>query len=114
MIDFTSGSVFKLKEAEPDSLARAVEPVLITGEKVVGCFKAVRDYVVFTDKRLIAVNVQGMTEKNRTSRLFRTTRSRHGRWRRQGASIEMQNSTSGLAASGRSGSSSRVGPRFVG
>ena len=63
MIDFTSGSVFKLKEADPDAMARTVEPVLITGEKVVGCFKAVRDYVVFTDKRLIAVNVQGMTGK---------------------------------------------------
>jgi hypothetical protein len=63
MIDFTSGSVFKLKEADPDAMARTVEPVLIAGEKVVGCFKAVRDYVVFTDKRLIAVNVQGMTGK---------------------------------------------------
>jgi hypothetical protein len=63
MIDFTSGSVFKLKEADPDAMARTVEPVLITGEKVVASFKAVRDFVVFTDKRLIAVNVQGMTGK---------------------------------------------------
>jgi hypothetical protein len=63
MIDFTNGSVFKLKEADPDAMAGTVEPVLIPGEKVVAAFKAVRDYVMFTDKRLIAVNVQGMTGK---------------------------------------------------
>lgn len=63
MIDFTNGSVFKLKEADPGAITRTVEPVLIPGEKVVACFKAMRDYVVFTDKRLIAVNVQGMTGK---------------------------------------------------
>ncbi len=33
------------------------------GETVIAGFKAMRDYVVFTDKRLIAVNVQGMTGK---------------------------------------------------
>ncbi|PWU45308.1 cytoplasmic protein [Micromonospora globispora] len=32
---------------------------------MVSCFKAVRDFVVFTDKRLIAVNVQGITGKKR-------------------------------------------------
>lgn len=63
MIDFSSGSVFKLNEANRDEMARTVEPVLSTGEKVVSAFKAMRDYVVFTDKRVIAVNVQGMRGK---------------------------------------------------
>lgn len=40
-------------------------PLLIEGEHVVSCFKAVRDFVVFTNKRLIAVNVQGITGKKR-------------------------------------------------
>jgi PH (Pleckstrin Homology) domain-containing protein len=39
--------------------------VLIPDEKMLAVFKAVRDFVVFTDKRLIAVNVQGMTGKKR-------------------------------------------------
>jgi Bacterial PH domain len=40
-------------------------PLLIPEERLVSCFKAVRDFVVFTDKRLIAVNVQGITGKKR-------------------------------------------------
>ena len=40
-----------------------MQPLLVPGENVVAAFKAMRDYVVFTDKRLIAVNVQGMTGK---------------------------------------------------
>jgi len=38
---------------------------MIQDEQIVACFKAVRDFVVFTNKRLIAVNVQGMTGKKR-------------------------------------------------
>ncbi|WP_243422582.1 PH domain-containing protein [Micromonospora globispora] len=46
-------------------IAPSVAPLLIPGEQMVSCFKAVRDFVVFTDKRLIAVNVQGITGKKR-------------------------------------------------
>lgn len=65
MIDFTNGSVFKLAPASPDDIGREVAPILIANEQIMFCFKAVRDFVVFTDKRLIAVNVQGMTGKKR-------------------------------------------------
>ena len=65
MIDFSNGSVFKLSPCEPQDIAPAVSPILIPSEQIVACFKAVRDFVVFTDKRLIAVNVQGITGKKR-------------------------------------------------
>jgi len=65
MIDFANGSVFKLSVANPQDIAPAVAPLLIQGEQIVACFKAVRDFVVFTNKRMIAVNVQGMTGKKR-------------------------------------------------
>ena len=65
MIDFANGSVFKLSPCKPDEIAPAVSPLIIPGEQFVASFKAVRDFVVFTDKRLIAVNVQGITGKNR-------------------------------------------------
>ncbi|MFI7431832.1 PH domain-containing protein [Micromonospora sp. NPDC049836] len=65
MIDFANGSVFKLHPCNPADIAPAVAPLLIPGEQMVSCFKAVRDFVVFTDKRLIAVNVQGITGKKR-------------------------------------------------
>ncbi len=63
MIDFQNASVFKLKEGKADDIAGSVMPLLVDGEGVIAAFKAVRDYVVFTDKRLIAVNVQGLTGK---------------------------------------------------
>jgi hypothetical protein len=65
VIDFSNGSVFKLSPANPGDIGPAVAPLLIEGEQLVSCYKAVRDFVVFTNKRLIAVNVQGMTGKKR-------------------------------------------------
>lgn len=65
MIDFQNGSVFKLQEARPEELAPEVALLLVSEEQIVACFKAVRDFVVFTNKRLIAVNVQGITGKKR-------------------------------------------------
>lgn len=63
MIDFSNPSVFKLKESDPAALAKEVAALLIDGEQVIAGFKGPRDYVVFTDKRLIACNVQGITGK---------------------------------------------------
>ena len=37
----------------------------INGEEIIGAYKAMRDYCVFTNKRVIAVNVQGMTGKKK-------------------------------------------------
>ena len=65
VIDFSNGSVFKLNPASPHELGPEVAPLLVPGEQVVACFKAMRDFVVFTDKRLIAVNVQGMTGRKK-------------------------------------------------
>jgi Bacterial PH domain len=65
VIDFSNGSVFKLSPCDPQDIAPAVNPLIIPGEQFVASFKGVRDFVVFTDKRLIAVNVQGITGKKR-------------------------------------------------
>lgn len=59
MIDFKNGAYFKLKQN--DDYAGRVDELLIPGERIVSSFKAIRDGVVFTDKRIIAVNVQGIT-----------------------------------------------------
>jgi hypothetical protein len=65
MIDFANGSVFKLSPCPPDDIAPAIAPLIIPDEQFIASFKAVRDFVVFTDKRLITVNVQGITGKKR-------------------------------------------------
>ena len=63
MIDFKNAEYLKLMEVDPVKGARQVDGMLISGEQVVACFKGVRDGVVFTSKRVIAFNVQGITGK---------------------------------------------------
>ena len=42
-----------------------VAPLFVTGEQFIGEYQAMRDFVVFTNKRVIAVNVQGLTGKKK-------------------------------------------------
>lgn len=63
MIDFKNKSFFKLKPN--DEYARVVQQLLLDGEKVLAAYKSMRDGVIFTDRRLIAVNVQGIMGKKR-------------------------------------------------
>ncbi|MEU6860793.1 PH domain-containing protein [Glycomyces sp. NPDC046736] len=65
MIDFKNGSVFKLKLTEKPGFANEVQPLLVDDEEVALVFEGVRDFVVFTNKRIIAVNVQGITGRKR-------------------------------------------------
>ena len=63
MIDFNNSAFFKLKKVDNGMMADAISGILIPGETIIGTYKGVRDYVVFTDKRVISVNVQGLTGK---------------------------------------------------
>jgi Bacterial PH domain len=63
MIDFSNKTVFKLKR--DGEFASSVKDILLDGEEVIASFKALRDGVVFTSKRIIAINVQGFTGKKR-------------------------------------------------
>ena len=63
MIDFNNSAFFKLKKVANNTMAGAIFGILIPGENIIGTYKGVRDYVVFTDKRVISVNVQGLTGK---------------------------------------------------
>lgn len=61
MIDFNNGALFKLKKTSNDEISNNIEQLMISGESIVSTYKAVRDYVVFTSKRVITLNVQGIT-----------------------------------------------------
>lgn len=65
MIDFQSGTFVKLGPIDPQTLVSDLQPLLIEGEQVDLAFKGIRDSVVFTSKRLISINVQGITGKKR-------------------------------------------------
>lgn len=64
MIDFKNGSFVKLSKTNPEA-AKDILPLLVQGEAVIDVYKGMRDYVVFTNKRIISVNVQGMTGKKK-------------------------------------------------
>lgn len=64
MIDFKNGVLYKLKR-DASCREKDISALLIPGEKVISSYTAVRDYVVFTDKRVISVNVQGLTGKKK-------------------------------------------------
>lgn len=59
MIDFKNGAFLKLRKT--NKTPGDVEELLINGESAISSYITARDYVVFTNKRIIAVNVQGLT-----------------------------------------------------
>jgi hypothetical protein len=61
MIDFKNSSVFKLKPIDNEDAREDFQKFLIDGEQMIGTFKTIRDQLVFTNKRIIAANVQGIT-----------------------------------------------------
>lgn len=65
MIDFNNGSFVKLKKVDIGDIGNDINQILIDGEEIIGTYKAIRDYCVFTTKRIISVNVQGITGKKK-------------------------------------------------
>ena len=65
MIDFENGDVFKLKKVNDEKVDNNILELLIPKEEIIGVYKSVRDYVVFTNRRFISANIQGVTGKKR-------------------------------------------------
>lgn len=63
MIDFKKSNLFKLKPFPRDRMRDAIKQFLLEDENVLSVFQTIRDQLVFTDKRIIATNVQGLTGK---------------------------------------------------
>lgn len=63
MIDFKNAEFLKLKPVDDSAYSEAIAPMLVDDESIVGTFKAIRDGVVFTNKRIFVINVQGITGK---------------------------------------------------
>lgn len=61
MVDFKNKTFFKLKAIDNKEGEKIVSGILIPNEKVFASFGALRDKLVFTDKRIISINVQGIT-----------------------------------------------------
>lgn len=65
MIDFQNAVFLKLRPVADNTFPSVIEPMFIPGETILNSFQTVRDGVVFTNKRIFAINVQGITGKKK-------------------------------------------------
>lgn len=61
-MDFQNPTYVKLAPVDA-SAATVIQPLLVDGESVQIALRGSRDMVIFTDKRIIAMNVQGLSGK---------------------------------------------------
>ncbi|MBR3760829.1 MAG: PH domain-containing protein [Ruminococcus sp.] len=61
MIDFQNKLIFKLKQTDNSKYASIIAPLLIEGESIISTYSSMRDGVVFTNKRIMPINIQGIT-----------------------------------------------------
>ena len=75
---FENKEYLKLKETKDDEFSDLIGGILVSGETIVHTYKSVRDGIVFTNKRLIAIDIQGITgkKKNITILVQRADRGR--------------------------------------
>lgn len=65
MIDFNNGTFVKLRPVDNNEFAPLIVPMFVPDELIIQSFRGIRDGVVFTNKRIISINVQGITGKKK-------------------------------------------------
>lgn len=65
MIDFENPQFIRLKQTDNDTYQKLLLPLLIEGEEIISSYQGTRDGIVFTNKRIIAINIQGITGKKK-------------------------------------------------
>lgn len=66
MINFNNNSAWDLKPINISEVRGEVNGLLVAGEEIAAAFKTVRDQLVFTNKRIISIDVQGITGKRKS------------------------------------------------
>ena len=65
MINFHNAAFLKLKPVSDLAFSELVAPMFVPSEQIIQTFKGVRDGVIFTTKRIIVINIQGLTGKKK-------------------------------------------------
>ena len=65
-ISFNEDSVFNLRQIPLEHVRDDVDSIMTSGEVYVMAFQTVRDQLVFTNKRIISIDLQKLTGKRRT------------------------------------------------
>lgn len=66
MISFNKNSAWNLTPIPVESVIGDINGMLIPGEQIVSAFKTIRDQLIFTTERIIAIDVQGITGKRKS------------------------------------------------
>lgn len=61
MVNFNKDSVWNLNPIDASSVRSEVLGIFVDGEEIMCAFKTIRDQLVFTNKRIISIDVQGIT-----------------------------------------------------
>ena len=65
-VNFNQSSAWDLKQISLDQVREELPALLIPDEEVVMAFQTVRDQLVFTNKRIIAIDIQGLTGRRKS------------------------------------------------
>ena len=65
MIDFKNATFAKLRPVNDNAFEKMIVPILVDDEEIIGSYQSIRDGVVFTNKRIVTINVQGITGKKK-------------------------------------------------
>lgn len=65
-VNFNKDSAWNLTPISPREIDQDVGEIFVPEEKVLAAFKTVRDQLVFTNKRIIAIDVQGITGRRKS------------------------------------------------
>ena len=60
-INFNRDSTWNLKPIDPACVRSEINGLLIENEEIISAFQTMRDQLVFTSKRIISIDVQGIT-----------------------------------------------------
>ena len=61
MINVSKDSVFNLKPIGANEIRPEIQHLIADNEQIISAFKTIRDQVIFTDFRIITVDLQGLT-----------------------------------------------------
>ena len=65
MINFSENAVYNLKPIDNEAVIDEVQGLLVQDEEVLQAFQTMRDQFIFTNKRIVAIDVKGITGKKK-------------------------------------------------
>lgn len=63
MINFSENSMINLQKISNNDINKNAKSLILGNETIIGVYKTIRDQIIFTDKRIMTVDVKGITGK---------------------------------------------------